>query len=89
MGRRSAHCVLARPELAIPAKNDKADISAAEREKDNHSRKMPCNRWYPILSIIQSLLSICKVIQRSTKFGGIITAPDDQWKRPAIKLRRS
>ena len=42
MGRRSAHCVLARPELAIPAKNDKADISAAEREKDNHSRKMPC-----------------------------------------------
>ena len=53
MGRRSAHCVLARPELAIPAKNDKADISAAEREKDNHSRKIVHGvQYYPLNPIL-------------------------------------
>ena len=47
MVRRAARWVLTRPELLIPAKNDKADKFAAEQGESHQSCKMP---WKVILA---------------------------------------
>ena len=54
MVRRAARWVLTRPELLIPAKNDKADKFAAEQGESHQSCKMP---WKVILAIFLAALA--------------------------------
>ena len=51
MVRRAARWVLTRPELLIPAKNDKADKFAAEQGESHQSCKMQWKQCSLIFSV--------------------------------------